>query len=104
MCAGTMSLSYCAALTFPERSAACRKVDPVAWRPRPRSSSTPSTEKVRNFLRKNRAAQVNSQWKLTCRSSTESRVMHLIDELGDGNTDRFWYHAIVLDELLLDFL
>jgi hypothetical protein len=31
--------------------------------------------------------------------------MHLIDELGDGNTDRFWYHAIILDdELLLDFL
>jgi hypothetical protein len=25
--------------------------------------------------------------------------------LGDGNTDRFWDHAIVLDdELLLDFL
>jgi hypothetical protein len=30
----------------------------------------------------------------------------LIDELlGDGNTDCFWDHAIVLDdELLLDFL
>jgi hypothetical protein len=39
------------------------------------------------------------------RSSTESRAMHLIDELGDGNTGRFWYHAIILDdELLLDFL
>jgi hypothetical protein len=35
-----------------------------------------------------------------------SRAIHLIDELlGDGNTDRFWDHAIVLDdELLLDFL
>jgi hypothetical protein len=35
-----------------------------------------------------------------------SRAIHLIDELlGDGNTDRLWDHAIVLDdELLLDFL
>jgi hypothetical protein len=34
-----------------------------------------------------------------------SRAIHLIDELGDGNTDRFWDHAIVLDdELLVDFL
>ena len=35
-----------------------------------------------------------------------SRAIHLIDELlGDGNTDRFWDHAIVLDdELLSEFL
>jgi len=35
-----------------------------------------------------------------------SRAIPLIDELlGDGNTDCFWDHAIVLDdELLLDFL
>ena len=35
-----------------------------------------------------------------------SRAIPLIDELlGDGNTDRFWDHAIVLDdELLSEFL
>jgi hypothetical protein len=34
-----------------------------------------------------------------------SRAIHLIDELSDGNADRFWDHAIVPDdELLLDFL
>ena len=30
-----------------------------------------------------------------------SRAIHLIDELGDGNADRFWDHAIVLDNEFL---